>query len=372
MARKGSVLAILLGIPITLILTGCNQKPASNPQAVVAPRPTPPQPPTPQGVGFRGGESQEAVRSRMTELGFHAVDCATPKGERANFVSCNFSRNEDEKVEIVFDQGALVQMTYTFGTKRFTNVLAGLKDTLGTPDAAPSDKSDWFRWCKDSEPSKTCHINVLLHRPRRDLALVMFILHPDANEDSKLTTPFPVPRLQTAAEKTEEEKEHDERVAEMRAALGDEIPSQVNTVGSDASNIIFNPALRNVKTFINRRNGTLSIYFDYDPTRSGDSLPSMRRFNFLIRLFDQNGQYLTHFQTDQIYMGSPSNPNAEHIAVCGGGPTSGCNLMSPAEVARLPIPASARLKRSGNFMQYQINLRDASYVAQAEFGAQPQ
>lgn len=211
MARRASNRAILMGVLSTLILPGCNSKPAAKPQAVGAAQPntvqapaqpSPAQQPKLEGVGFHGGESRETVASRMSELGFQADgDCATPKGDSGRTVDCNFVRNEDEKVQVFLDNGAVSGMTYEFSPKRDSDVLEQLTKTLGSPNAPRIDDGPSDRyWCKDSEPSATCHATVMLIRSVGERSRVVLILQPRTDSESKLAEPFPVPRIQTASE----------------------------------------------------------------------------------------------------------------------------------------------------------------------------
>lgn len=160
-----------------------------------------------RSVAFHGGESRETVASRMSELGFQADgDCATPKGEPSSKVlDCNFTRNEDEKVLVGFDNGVLSSMTYGFNSKRFPDVLEQLTKTLGAPSAPRLDDGPSDRyWCKDSKPSATCHLTVMLIRD--ESPRVVFIVQPGTNGESKLAEPFPVPRIQSASEIIQEKK----------------------------------------------------------------------------------------------------------------------------------------------------------------------
>src|SRR5579872_4532424 len=118
MGRKAKSHSILMGVLSTLLFTGCNSKTAAEPKAD---QPSPVQQasaqssqvqqPKMEGVGFHGGESRETVAKRMSELGFQADgDCATPKGDSGRTVDCNFVRNEDERVQVFLDNGAMSGM----------------------------------------------------------------------------------------------------------------------------------------------------------------------------------------------------------------------------------------------------------------------
>ena len=216
MGRKSNNRAILMGVFFTLILAGCNSSPGAKPQAVSAAQPSPVQQlaaqsspaeePRLEGVGFHGGESRESVASRMSQLGFQAEnDCDTNKGASSTHIECNFTRNKDEKVVVGLDNGSLSNMTYTFNSERFSSVLEQLTKTLGAPSAPRSDDGPSDRyWCKDPTPSATCHVTVMLIRD--ESPRVVLIVQPSTNGESKLAEPFPVPRIQSASEVSQEKK----------------------------------------------------------------------------------------------------------------------------------------------------------------------
>ena len=108
------------------------------------------------------------------------------------------------------------------------------------------------------------------------------------------------------------------------------------------------------RMFINRTTGVLTIVLycklygtvgQYkvsrdDPNYSTFYLP------LLVRLFDSNGNYLTHFETSEVYGKSAMNRNSDHNL--GGRHTK--ELQNRIVV------------------QYSINLRDAAFVQQGEVG----
>jgi hypothetical protein len=124
---------------------------------------------------------------------------------------------------------------------------------------------------------------------------------------------------------------------EEQKALGDEIICEVNTIegegrSNDVMNIFYNKNVENIMMFINRKTGTLTINFDF--SCDINSAYAYRK-RFLIRMFDKNGQYLTHFVTEEISW-----------------PPGNCILLT----------------KKGNHLQYKIDLRDAVYAKRAEFG----
>ena len=94
--------------------------------------------------------------------------------------------------------------------------------------------------------------------------------------------------------------------------------------------------ITNLKMFIKRSTGVLTIMFDCQFHRETGLLGSY----FMVRLFDENGQYITHFRTEMFVFPE----------VTGNG--------------------SPKLKAEHNAFQYRISRRDADYIQKAEFGIQ--
>jgi hypothetical protein len=92
-------------------------------------------------------------------------------------------------------------------------------------------------------------------------------------------------------------------------------------------------AQRDLKIYKNVDKGTVTIEFDWDQSRAG--YPHFVGRAFLVRLFDKNGQYLTHFTTESLI-----------------------ELMGREELS----------KRHFEFT-YPVNQRDLQVAKQAEFGA---
>jgi uncharacterized membrane protein len=169
------------------------------------------------------------------------------------------------------------------------------------------------------------------------------------------------------AEEQEREAEADKkrqaekREEEAREALGDRIDAQVGYLGliDPPSLALFNsnPSLfiknyhmdqyngyriQNLSMFINRNNGTLTISFGCQFTGGLTSLSRM-----MVRLFDRNGEFLTYFVTKEYFAAPGCLYHSSDPSSCNGA-----------------IP----LKPESNLLQYTVNLRDAAFVRQAEFG----
>lgn len=147
-------------------------------------------------------------------------------------------------------------------------------------------------------------------------------------------------------------KQQEDSARKARELLGDSIPCQINTVANPFENYCCNPNISNVRTFINRNTAMITVVFDFNTKipkrRSPEGLcQCYDAFQFFIRVFDRNGQYLLNFATTE-YFTTPASWPREH-----------------REHSAYKIIA---LKDSNNLLQYQINMRDASFVAQAEFG----
>ena len=115
------------------------------------------------------------------------------------------------------------------------------------------------------------------------------------------------------------------------------IDAKVYTVGQDQYfKHDFNDPISNLKMKIDRSEGRIFICFDFDSTRA--TIPALRRF--LIRVFDKNGAYLTHFKT------------AEYFRL---------------DDTRWMFP-TIKLQKHDNCINYPISVRDAAFVEKAEFG----
>jgi hypothetical protein len=84
--------------------------------------------------------------------------------------------------------------------------------------------------------------------------------------------------------------------------------------------------------------------FDFDVYKQ-QGPPVMR---FLVRMFDQNGQYLTHFTTKELYVVGISYDFLDR--------RSGGDFKV------------IKLQAKKNILQYPVNMRDASFIAATEFG----
>jgi hypothetical protein len=147
------------------------------------------------------------------------------------------------------------------------------------------------------------------------------------------------------AQKEAKRKKKEEEARKIKELLGEEVTCNVGTVGCYGEPALsWNARIRNCHTFVNRKNGTLTIMFDYDVYKQ-QGPPVMR---FLVRMFDQNGQYLTHFTTKELYAVGISYDFLERRS--GGG------------------FKVIKLQAKKNILQYPVNMRDASFIAATEFG----
>jgi hypothetical protein len=151
------------------------------------------------------------------------------------------------------------------------------------------------------------------------------------------------------AEKTGQAEETMEATAKES---GDEINADVGYISLASDSLIqFNEyKIQNPRIFINRNTGLLTIIFDCEFNGGRSSLTRM-----LVRLFDANGEYITHFVTKEWFMA----PNCLWFDYR----PNGCQWEAQVNSFTL-IP----LKQHSNVLQYRINLRDAAYVQNAEFG----
>lgn len=145
------------------------------------------------------------------------------------------------------------------------------------------------------------------------------------------------------------EEEAVRRAAEAEAArikkmLGDELLCSVNTAGKEYLNVPVNKSIENLRGFLNRETGTLTITFDFNSKAMRIYAPFCCRL--LVRLFDRNGEYQEHFISKERFI----QPGAQFSQT----------LREQAVLSEL--------SSTGNTLQYQINLRDAAFVSAMEVG----
>ena len=157
----------------------------------------------------------------------------------------------------------------------------------------------------------------------------------------------------------ERKAQAEEKARKLREELGDEIETHLNYWNGGAEIL---PQYRrkvwqaigyqfsNVKMFVNRKTGTLTIAFNCQFfNKNAEGYQSAGgKIPLLVRLFDENGQYITHFHTEERYV-TPVEFRSINRKV--------------ASVANFK-----ELKQENNYLQYPINLRDAAYIQKAEFG----
>ncbi len=119
----------------------------------------------------------------------------------------------------------------------------------------------------------------------------------------------------------------------------DALNARVFTVGqSEEWNEKLNGSISDLSVSIDRSEGLVTIEFDYD--RSRDGLYKGIPRPFMVRFFDAEGNYLTHFTTTERYV----EIDAEF----------------PYNVVRL--------KSKGNRLQYKIAIPSAAFAKIVEFG----
>ena len=108
----------------------------------------------------------------------------------------------------------------------------------------------------------------------------------------------------------------------------------------------FNPTIQSPRAFINRKEGILTIVFDYHDI---PDIPII--FPLLVRQFDKNGEYLQHFETKERFAGPKQYDQRTEMA---------------AKLLHLQ-----RLKEQANILMYQVNMRDSAYIEAIEIGWNP-
>ena len=175
------------------------------------------------------------------------------------------------------------------------------------------------------------------------------------------------------ARRAEEQREQQERARLAEIARGRRLDVTVNTAGQaglrpDASGHRVqeeveqaNRVFENVHAYA-RPSGELEIEFDTD---ANASWPERHMF-LLVRLFDEHGEYLTHFFGKEMFTANASVASRHN----------------PKEMARLqslltwkPVkPEDCRLillHLTGNKLRYVVNERDLHFAAKVEIGFYP-
>lgn len=119
------------------------------------------------------------------------------------------------------------------------------------------------------------------------------------------------------------------------------LPSAYKMYEQDIGFKIINPRM-----FVKRSTGMVTIVFDsqfYGKNKiaDGHGVP----IQFIVRLFDENGQHITHFTTEERFASPATYPQFAGL---------GMTLI--------------KLKAEHNIIQYRISRRDAEYIQTGEFG----
>jgi hypothetical protein len=125
---------------------------------------------------------------------------------------------------------------------------------------------------------------------------------------------------------------------------GRELAAKVGAVGDWYPNL--QATLKAVKCYAT--SDMLIIEFDVGSSRLWDAKYAMTDYPFLVRLFDRNGQYLTHFMTSEDFTASPETYDTLSKRIGG--------------------PKLILLKPNGNRLAYPVNMRDLRDASIVEFG----
>ncbi|HEY6387908.1 MAG TPA: hypothetical protein VIX91_19705 [Candidatus Acidoferrum sp.] len=187
------------------------------------------------------------------------------------------------------------------------------------------------------------------------ISVALFLLLAVGLVGCKTTEQKAQEQAQAQAQKAEAERAQQaaEAARKLREELGDAIvvnvkhwgragavpPNEYKTIEQGIGFKITSPQM-----FVKRSTGMVTIVFDsqlYGKTVSQFGGP----VKFIVRLFDENGQHITHFTTEERF----ASPTWYHEFE-----GSGMTLI--------------RVKAEHNVAQYRINRRDAEYIQKGEFG----
>ena len=139
--------------------------------------------------------------------------------------------------------------------------------------------------------------------------------------------------------KAEEERKKAEETKRAMTEIGDGL--RITHDSASSGNI-----LKNIQANLNRVTGVLKVTFDFN-----DDNKNLFSTRIVFRFFDENGTYLTHFRTSEVYV------NMLVINSLGAGPNFNYNGPIFLHGQRLLV-----MKRVGNRLQYELNLRDTPHI----------
>lgn len=141
-------------------------------------------------------------------------------------------------------------------------------------------------------------------------------------------------------------------------------------IGYKAFSEIANNSIKSLKMSIDKEKGELLISFDFEPYiwldtafPQGDTL--------LVRIFDKNGQYLTHFETADIFLPekalniaqSKDFPSVIHSCSKTKRTTDYCKIYHCNSLKNCLL-----IKKKNNQISYSVNQSISNYAAIAEIG----
>jgi hypothetical protein len=126
----------------------------------------------------------------------------------------------------------------------------------------------------------------------------------------------------------------------------------VSVGGGDWAASMYNPTLKNVACYA--MTDRIIITFDVDTAKWEKRIENWM-FPILVRLFDKNGQYLTHFETGEKFSAKPKTfEGYQRFYKQSGMPR---NVHKPV-----------LLKAKGNRLEYTVSTRDIQFTEQVEIG----
>lgn len=146
-----------------------------------------------------------------------------------------------------------------------------------------------------------------------------------------------------------------EREKKLQLEQGEELRVVINHITSQLNTSTSKKIMKNLHVYIQRNSGLLIIKFNIDTSLLREFQSGQIFLHpLLIRLFDNNGQYLTHFKTEDCLF--PSNPTTREMT----------REVFSRRAGRVVRPNYIHLNVGENILKFEINKINAEYTKMLE------